>query len=143
MKHPVWDRILILLCALVALGCAAGVVALLVGKISFDMVTGWIAAVDMSKFVVKAAMAGIAALFVLLFLLASIITKVLPIPAGVVSFLKDASKFFIVMAMAAIGLNTDIVKLVKTGGKPIFMGFCCWVAIALVSLGVQHLLGIW
>ena len=81
--------------------------------------------------------------FVLLFLLASIITTVLPIPAGVVSFLKDASKFFIVMAMAAIGLNTDIVKLVKTGGKPIFMGFCCWVAIAGVSLLVQHLLGIW
>ena len=69
MKHPVWDRILILLCALVALGCAAGVVALLVGKISFDMITGWIAAVDMSKFFVKAAMVGIAALFVLLFLL--------------------------------------------------------------------------
>ena len=69
MKHPVWDRILILLCALVALGCAAGVVALLVGKISFDMITGWIAAVDMSQFVVKAAMVGIAALFVLLFLL--------------------------------------------------------------------------
>ena len=60
-----------------------------------------------------------------------------------VSFLKNASKFFIVMAMAAIGLNTDIVKLVKTGGKPIFMGFCCWVAIAGVSLLVQHLLGIW
>ena len=69
MKHPVWDRILILLCALVALGCAAGVVALLVGKISFDMMTGWLASVDMSRFVVKAAMAGIAALFVLLFLL--------------------------------------------------------------------------
>ena len=81
--------------------------------------------------------------FVLLFLLASIITTVLPIPAGVVSFLKDASKFFIVMAMAAIGLNTDLVKLVRTGGKPILMGFCCWVAIAAVSLGVQHLLGIW
>ena len=81
--------------------------------------------------------------FVLLFLLASIITTVLPIPAGAVSFLKNASKFFIVMAMAAIGLNTDLVKLVKTGGKPIFMGFCCWVAIACVSLGVQHLLGIW
>ena len=81
--------------------------------------------------------------FVLLFLLASVITTVLPIPAGAVSFLKDASKFFIVMAMAAIGLNTDIVKLVKTGGKPILMGFCCWVAIAAVSLGVQHVLGIW
>ena len=46
-------------------------------------------------------------------------------------------------AMAAIGLNTNLVKLVKTGGKPIFMGFCCWVAIAGVSLLVQHLLGIW
>ena len=34
--------------------------------------------------------------FVLLFLLASIITTVLPIPAAAVSFLKNASKFFIV-----------------------------------------------
>ena len=41
------------------------------------------------------------------------------------------------------GLLHDIGKLVKTGGKPIFMGFCCWVAIACVSLLVQHLLGIW
>ena len=81
--------------------------------------------------------------FVLLFLLASIITTVLPIPAAVTGFLKNASKFFIVMAMAAIGLNTDIVKLVKSGAKPIFMGLCCWIAIAGVSLGVQHLLGIW
>lgn len=81
--------------------------------------------------------------FVLLFLLASIITTVLPIPAAVVGFLKNASKFFIVMAMTAIGLNTDLVKLVKTGGKPIFMGLCCWVSIAGVSLLVQHLLGIW
>lgn len=36
--------------------------------------------------------------------------------------LKKVFPFFIIMAMAAIGLNTDIVKLVKTGGKPIFMG---------------------
>lgn len=81
--------------------------------------------------------------FVLLFLLASIITALVPIPAAVVSFLKSASKFSIVMAMVAIGLNTDLVKLVKTGGKPIFMGFCCWVSIACVSLAVQQLLGIW
>ena len=59
------------------------------------------------------------------------------------SFLKDVSKFFIVLAMAAIGLNTDIVKLVKTGGKPIAMGFCCWVGITAVSLLMQHVLGIW
>ena len=59
-----------------------------------------------------------------------------------VSFLKSASKFFIVMA-SGHRLNTDIVKLVKTGGKPILMGLCCWVAIAAVSLGMQHVLGLW
>ena len=48
-----------------------------------------------------------------------------------------------IMAMAAIGLNTNIIKLVKTGGKPIFMGLCCWIGIAGVSLLMQHLLGIW
>ena len=57
--------------------------------------------------------------------------------------MKELSKFLIVLAMAAIGLNTDIVKLVKTGGKPIIMGFCCWVGITAVSLLLQHLLGIW
>jgi uncharacterized integral membrane protein (TIGR00698 family) len=61
---------------------------------------------------------------------------------GAFSFLKKVSKFFIVMAMGAIGLNTDLVKLVRSGGKPILMGFCCWVAIAAVSLGMQHILGI-
>ena len=81
--------------------------------------------------------------FVLFFVLASVVTTLLPLPAAVTGFLKSASKFFIVMAMAAIGLNTVVVKLVRTGGKPIFMGFCCWVAIACVSLGVQHLLHIW
>ena len=45
--------------------------------------------------------------------------------------------------MAAIGLNTNIVKLIKTGGKPIIMGLCCWVGITIVSLVMQHLMGIW
>ncbi len=56
--------------------------------------------------------------------------------------LKNLSKFFIVMAMAAIGLNTHIVRLLETGAKPIFMGFCCWAAITLVSLGIQSVIGI-
>ena len=53
------------------------------------------------------------------------------------------SKFFIIMAMAAIGLHTNIIKLVKTGGKPILMGMACWIGITLVSLGMQHVLNIW
>lgn len=81
--------------------------------------------------------------FVLLFVLASIVTTLFQLPADVTAPLKDLSKFLIVMAMAAIGLNTNIIKLIKTGGKPIFTGFCCWVGIALVSLGMQHILGIW
>ena len=44
--------------------------------------------------------------------------------------------------MAAIGLNTDLVKLIKTGGKPIFMGVCCWVGITCASLLMQHFQGL-
>lgn len=52
-------------------------------------------------------------------------------------------KFMIVMAMAAIGLNTNLKKLVTNGCKPILLGLCCWAAVASVSLLVQKLLGIW
>lgn len=82
-------------------------------------------------------------LFILFFVLASIITTVFALPPAVCHPLKELSKFFIIMAMAAIGLNTDIIKLIRTGGKPILMGLCCWVAIALMSLGAQALIGSW
>ncbi len=81
--------------------------------------------------------------FIIFFVLASVITTVFALPSTVTAPVKELSKFFIVMAMAAIGLNTDLVKLVRTGGKPILMGLCCWVGIAVVSLGMQHMLGIW
>ena len=84
--------------------------------------------------------------FILYFIAASIITTIAVsagVDAGVFNPVKELSKFFIVLAMSAIGLNTDIVKLIKTGGKPIVMGFCCWVGITGVSLLMQHLLGIW
>ena len=85
-------------------------------------------------------------MFILFFLLASVLTTIaVACGADVAVFapLKTLSKFFIVMAMAAIGLNTDIVKLVKTGGKPLLMGLICWICIAAVSLGMQQLLGLW
>lgn len=82
-------------------------------------------------------------MFVLFFVLASVITTVLQLPASITAPIKELSKFFIVMAMAAIGFNTDIVGLVKKGGKPIALGFCCWIGIACTSLGMQHVLGIW
>ena len=85
-------------------------------------------------------------LFILYFLLASLITTIaLGCGVSTEAFapIKTLSKFFITMAMVAIGLNTDLVKLVKSGGKPIFLGFCCCLAIAGVSLGMQYLLGLW
>ena len=48
---------------------------------------------------------------------------------GIFRPLKTLSKFFIVMAMGAIGLNTDVVKLIKTGGRPLLMGLACWIGI--------------
>lgn len=84
--------------------------------------------------------------FILYFILASLITTVaisLGAPSSIFSPIKTLSKFFIVLAMAAIGLNTNIVKLVKTGGKPLVLGFCCWAGITLVSLAMQSLLGLW
>ncbi|MDO4555936.1 MAG: YeiH family protein [Lachnospiraceae bacterium] len=84
--------------------------------------------------------------FILFFLLASLITTVsisMGVPADFFVPFKTLSKYFIVLAMAAIGLNTNIVKLVKTGGKPIVMGFCCWIGITAVSLFMQHMLHIW
>lgn len=84
--------------------------------------------------------------FILFFIGASVITTVatsLGVSASYFQPLKELSKFFIIMAMAAIGLNTNIVKLIKTGGKPIIMGLCCWIGITGVSLVMQHILGIW
>lgn len=91
--------------------------------------------------------------FILFFIGASVITTVVGIlPAGsfttwymssFISWMKWLAKFFIAMAMSAIGLNTNIVQLVKKGGKPILMGFCCWLMISLVSILIQLATGIY
>ena len=85
-------------------------------------------------------------MFILYFIAASVVTTV-AVAAGVTpdffAPLKTVSKFLIVAAMCAIGLNTNIVKLIKTGGKPLALGFCCWMIVTAVSLAMQRLLGIW
>lgn len=83
--------------------------------------------------------------FILFFIAASIVTTVavhFGVSASVFDPVKELSKFLIVLAMAAIGLNTNIVKLVRSGGKPIALGGCCWISITAVSLLMQHLLGL-
>lgn len=48
--------------------------------------------------------------------------------------LKILSKYFILLAMIAIGLNTSVLKLIKTAIKPIFLGFLCWLSITIISM---------
>lgn len=84
--------------------------------------------------------------FIIYFIIASLITTIATgtgIPSELFAPIKELSKFFIIIAMAAIGLNSNIIKLIRTGGKPLFMGFACWTGITCVSLLMQHMLGLW
>ncbi len=78
--------------------------------------------------------------FVLFFVAVTIINTFLPMPEGTGSFLSGIGKFMIVMAMASIGLNTNIVKLIKNGWKPILLGLSCWAVLSITSLIVQYTL---
>ena len=85
-------------------------------------------------------------MILLYFVIASVITTfagMAGVSAEVFAPLKELSKFFITMAMAAIGLNSNLVELVKSGGKPIALGAVCWAGITVVSLLMQHVMGIW
>ena len=62
---------------------------------------------------------------------------------GALPAIKWLAKFCIAVAMAAIGLNTNVLHLIRNGIKPIFMGFCCWVSVTGVSIGMQLLTGIY
>ncbi len=84
--------------------------------------------------------------FILYFIAASVITTIavsFGISSSFFAPVKKLSKFLIVLAMSAIGLNTDIIKLIKSGGKPLLLGACCWLGITLVSLVMQYVMGIW
>lgn len=91
--------------------------------------------------------------FILYFIGASVITTVVGLfpESGFTAFYsaqfvhaaKWLAKFFIAMAMCGIGLGTNIVKLIKNGGKPILMGMSCWIMITVVSLLMQKVTGIY
>ncbi len=81
--------------------------------------------------------------FILFFLLASVATTLFQLPSSVTDPCKDLSKLFIIMAMGAIGINTNLPHLIRTGARPICLGLCCWAGITAVSLVMQAMLGIW
>lgn len=79
--------------------------------------------------------------FILLFLVMVGINSTGIIPAGMVSTLTKLSKFFMVMALGAIGLNTDFKKVAKSGFLPMVHGFIISALVVIVSFGVQAMLG--
>lgn len=63
-------------------------------------------------------------MFIIYFILASIITIValyLGTDPQIFDVAKFLSKFFIVMAMAAIGVNTNVSAIIKSGFKPFYL----------------------
>jgi len=80
--------------------------------------------------------------FVIFFVAAALINTFTGLPAPVSSWLTEAGKFVIIMAMGAIGLNTNIKKLISNGAKPLLLGVSCWFVVAVVSLIVQRVIGI-
>lgn len=85
-------------------------------------------------------------MFIFYFILAAIFTTIcvnVGVDSNVFAPLKELSKFLIIVAMAAIGLNSNVIQLIKTGGKPIAVGAVCWCGITIVSLIMQYIMHIW
>ncbi|MBP2655965.1 MAG: YeiH family protein [Firmicutes bacterium] len=80
--------------------------------------------------------------FILWFVIASIVNTVGILPVSVSHILGNIGKFTIILAMSAIGLNTNIRTLLNNGLRPISLGLACWFAVASVSLIIQHIIGL-
>jgi uncharacterized membrane protein YadS len=79
--------------------------------------------------------------FIVWFLVAACVNSAGVIPASRHTDIALLSTFLISTALAAIGLQTDLVRLVRSGARPLALGFVLWVAVALVSLALQHATG--
>lgn len=91
---------------------------------------------------VKVSIKSIFPWFILGFLAMSALTSLGLIPAAVASALKNISKFLMVAALAAIGLNTDFKKLCRSGAKPMLHGFIVSALVVIVAIAVEYVIGI-
>lgn len=80
--------------------------------------------------------------FILGFLAMSALTSLGVLPAALISAMKTISKFLMVAALAAIGLNTDFKSLCRSGAKPMLHGFIVSLLVVLVAIGVEYAIGI-
>lgn len=80
--------------------------------------------------------------FIIGFVIMSCIASIFPIPATVISGTKALSKFLMVCALAAIGLNTSFSNMKKAGIRPMIHGFIISALVVIVALGVEIAMGI-
>ena len=74
--------------------------------------------------------------FILGFLALSALNSVGVIPSNISATLKDISKFLMVAALAAIGLNTSFKDMRKAGPSPMLHGFIISALVVLVAIAV-------
>ena len=52
----------------------------------------------------------------------------------IIGLIKDSSKIFLTMAMAAIGLSTNLKDIKNMGYKPFVVGFIAMLTVGMVSI---------
>ena len=80
--------------------------------------------------------------FIVAFVLMSVVASIFTIPSVVLVHTKSASKFLMVAALAAIGLNTSFSSMKKSGVRPMLHGFIISALVVIVALLVEVALGI-
>lgn len=80
--------------------------------------------------------------FIVGFLALAAVNSIGFIPQGVSSAAKDTSKFLMVAALGAIGLNTSFKDMKKSGINPMLHGFIISALVVVVALGVEWCMGI-
>lgn len=80
--------------------------------------------------------------FLLFFIVAVVVNSILPLPSVLHSHIGVISSFMITVALAAIGLSTDVAGIRRAGVRPLLLGAILWVTVASVSLGLQRLVGV-
>ena len=80
--------------------------------------------------------------FILGFLALALFNSVGLIPSAASAFIKDLSKFLMVAALAAIGLNTDFREMQKAGLRPMLHGFIISALVVVVALLVEMAMGL-
>ncbi|NLZ49159.1 MAG: YeiH family putative sulfate export transporter [Clostridiales bacterium] len=80
--------------------------------------------------------------FILAFVGMAIINSFGIIPATVSTTMKTLSKFLMVSALAAIGMNTDFREMKKSGINPMIHGFIISVLVVIVAIVIEYFMGL-